>query len=155
MSDGLEQDVLKAVEEHLPAQIGNVLRKRLEEAEGLKARLEDSEAKRIDIKKNMDQFIAENDELKELKNTRAALDQKDRELTDREKACEHREKCCEIREAHATEKVTLVRGVVQDVFRNNVIKTSVYGGRDVPDGRPGYEGMSSRVNHDETTEVEG
>jgi beta-glucosidase-like glycosyl hydrolase len=113
----LDKDVQEAINKNLSKEVGTILQERLQKADQL-------ELENAELKRNLEAAIATRNKLQELNQTAEALDKRRLLLNEKEAAIAMREAVVNLREKHADEKVSLMRGVVQDVFANSRLKYS-------------------------------
>lgn len=135
----IEQEIRDLIEKNLPAQVGNVLRERLETAE--------KDAKTVtglnlDIKRLQNENRVLNSRLAK----QEAVEAREAGVTDREKVAAHREALIDLKEAHAKDKVAMMKSVVDSVFANNKYKYQESGTVPVvADGWPQIQPTSKTV----------
>lgn len=152
----LNKDIQDTIEKHLPAQIGEVLKKRLDEI----PRLEDEVKTLTEDLKTVSAISNErkrtNQELSEQLKTHQELDIRLTELEKRERNLEL--ELCRKDVSCAQEKANQLFGLVNSIFKNptykeNIAKTS-FGSENVPVTNNGYtttQSMSTHFNENVTT----
>lgn len=128
----LNKDIKTAITKNLPSEVGDVLRGELEELERLR-KAHPIALEEVSIKSKRV------NELEQLGHDAAEIVKQTALQLEAQAALTVREAVLAANEAHAKEKVTLVQGLVQDVFKNRQIMTShsVFGNIPVHDGQ-GY-----------------
>ncbi len=110
----LEADIIAAINTNLSAQVGEVLRKRLEQLPSLEKQLKDKqEALEYSNKKITD--------FEKMGRTWSDLDDREKKVAEREvkvREAEFAARVISLREQHAAERIKEMREVVQDVFAN-------------------------------------
>ena len=131
----LNEDIKKAIAANLSAEVGDALKGELQSLENLRISYETLEL-------NHKKLIAERDELKSLVATNDGLTARESAVFAKEQGLALRGGLITLREAHAVEKVDLMRGVVGDVFKNRKIVTdhSIFGSIPLTDSN-GYQSM--------------
>lgn len=107
----IETDITDAIAKNLPAAVSQTLVERL-------TRLAKLEAENAALLKYRDEAI----QLRNQAQKAELLAQREDAVKSSMQALSHREDLLKLREAHADEKVSLIRGVVTDVFANNRLK---------------------------------
>lgn len=145
----MEQEILEIINKSLPTQMGSILKKRLEQADADKARLE-SCLRMIDNLKAQVEDVE-----KDIENYKGR-EVKQQELNTREEEIGKRERSMQVWEANlrgseAEKRANEIAGFVGMVFKSPVFRKSVSGYQSVPNGQ--YGTIQQPHNHtEETTE---
>ena len=134
--DKLTQELMESVDKNLPQMVGDQLKARLMQADKDKeiaAKVPALESMLAECKKK----------LEGIDKRESAVTQRESVVDLRERNAEVKEKLIELREKHATERVSEMRCVVQDVFANSKLKYQETYGHTSPSG--GYISGSRTV----------
>lgn len=130
MLDDLKKTITESIKKNLPAEVGEVLKNRLIEADCL-------EKENINLSKKLEESEKECEELYYLKRDVGALKGQKYELDQKEAALnalyikfEHLEEIVELKRQHAQEKISDNREILLAVFANNVVKYETFKSKD-------------------------
>lgn len=140
----MQEDIKKAINENLPAQVGEVLKKRLAQADRDKDQLFLSTKESTSLRKINDRLIDDVEALKGKVKKQVELDTREAEII-------LKEKLMGLKEIHSNERVKDLKDIVSLVFANNKYKYHEFG--DIPVKDPGGYTMSGQFN--KTVEKEG
>lgn len=143
----LEQEILEIISKNLPEQVGSVLKKRLEEAEADRKRVEDMD---YTVKYNRDKIATLEEQIKKYE----ALEVWQKDLDIREKEISKRESNqkvweAELRANEADRRANELAGFVGMVFKSPVFRKTVSGYQYVASGQ--YGTQQAPHNHMEDT----
>lgn len=146
----MEKEILDIISKNLPEQVGSVLKKRLEEAEGDKKRIEHLE---YSVKYNTDKVLILEKQLGEYK----VLEVRQKELDSREKEISKRENNQKVWEAElkaleADKRAIELAGFVGMVFKSPVFRKTVSGYQHVANGQYGTQYQPHTHTEEETQE---
>jgi len=118
----MEKEIQEIIEKNLPAQVGDVLKKRLDQADTLEARVKLLESEISTARKFSNDLTAENAELKEKMEFHASIDERKSEVLDRE----NRQGIFEakLKATEAENRANEISGFVQMVFKSPVFRKS-------------------------------
>jgi DNA-directed RNA polymerase beta subunit len=150
----MEAEIRAAIEKSLPAAVGDVLKKRLEQAEQLATQLERVQAHNQTLAKkvsDLEATIKSDDE-------REVRIKKLQECIEQAKAATDDRRIVDMIEMHANEKVKLMQSLVTTVFSNAKLKSTVIENSQVPQvcnspGGGNYT-ITNPVTSTKTTETE-
>lgn len=145
----MEKEILDIISKNLPEQVGSVLKKRLEEAEADKKRIEEIE---YSVKYSRDKIVTLENQLgeyKKLEVRREDLDRREEEISKRERNMQVWE--ANVKSIEADKRANELAGFVGMVFKSPVFRKSVNGYQYVSQGQ--YGALQHPHNHiEETTE---
>lgn len=116
----MNADIIDAINKNLPSAVGEVLRKRLEQAADLEKRFADLEGKYNDVAKERNRLVDVVTQGKTIAEREAAADKKLEELKKKEIAAA----LIDLREHHAQERVQELKELTLAVFANSRMKYS-------------------------------
>jgi predicted RNase H-like nuclease (RuvC/YqgF family) len=150
----MEAEIRAAIEKSLPSAVGDVLKKRLEQAEQLAAKLESTQAHNQTLAKKVSELEAtiKSDE------ERTGQIKKLQESIALAKTTTDDKRIVDMIEKHANEKVDLVKSLFTTVFANAKLKSTVLENSQVSQVVPGtgggYYTTTTPVTSTKTTETE-
>lgn len=146
----MEKEILDIISKNLPEQVGSVLKKRLEEAEVDKKRIEQLENS---VKYNTDKVLTLEKQLTEykvLEVRQKVLDSREQEISKREN--NQRVWEAELKALEADKRANELAGFVGMVFKSPIFRKSVSGYQYVPNGQYGQIQQSHNHMEEETQE---
>ncbi len=157
ISPELATAVNDAIAKHLPMEIGNLLRQRLEQAEADRKNL-------ADARDSIVTMGARNAELEKAVRSERTIDERTQkldarevELNRRDVKLTHAEEIAKLKQQHSAEKVDLMKDVVESVFCSPVVREIIVNSKSVPiiNQNGGYQtGTATETKTDtKTTEV--
>lgn len=145
----LEMDLKDLISSHLPRQVGDALKKRLEDAAAVERELRALKEQHERTQHSLDAATKRMVEDEELRKRETAVQAREATVT-------LREQLISLREVHAKERVEEMRGVVKDVFSNHQFKYSVSSGGTWPVAmQPGAYPQSAGWSNSATGTGEG
>lgn len=145
----LPAELSEVIQRNLPEMVGKELRDRLEKGEK-----DAAELARLRQRAGVEESL--NTKQRDLENRASKLAETEARLAARDTNLTLREGLIELREKYAADRVTEMRSVVQDVFRNNYLKYMERG--NAPLAVPGSAscgGYTAAQAYDKTVEREG
>ena len=139
----LNEKILKAIDEELPAQLGSVLKERLSQVESLERELQQE-------KRSWNTQLQENLELQEKVSKHEDLDEREKALDKREADVIERERKMELNEFKveaADQRASDVKELASIVFRNPRLTTSTSSTVEQPDAQ--YLGSKMQLQNSE------
>lgn len=155
----MNEDVLKALKQHLPGAMGDLLKERLAEADRLEAAIKVANSNVKNYSKSLDEARARIEELEaqqqKVEDLALKCEKTDEALKAREEAITKRENTQELillrtQLEMTTEANTKVENLVQAVFRNNTVRKTVtesISDPGTPYSRYGNDGYSDCGTH--------
>ncbi len=138
MDNEMMTKIQELVEQHLPAQLSESLRRALNQAEADRL-LVQSLTRDLEASRN------QNKSLTEQVRANGEIEEKRREIAEAQRVLDAKKvdaKIVELREEHATRRVEDMKGVVLAVFANSKLKYNSYSNEQIPN--PQYGGTISK-----------
>ncbi len=141
----MEADIKAAIEKNLPSAVGDVLRKRLDEADKVAAELAATKAKLDKTQDALNTATKLMVEKEDLDKRAIGITVKEAALAKAELELNARKEVYELHKSYAAEAVKQMERVVLAVFANARLKSSVLENGTVAVPMPGYNGGSGYV----------
>ena len=151
----LEHDLQDAIKKNLSAEVGEVLRKRLEQAEKDARDLVTTKADLADAKARLRQEETLDSQRAEIKGEEAKLAAKEAAIIEREREIRHKEEMAALRLTIADQRANDLKEITRTVFRSPTFQRTVNVNESVPltnPNNPGYQTGSAMASK-QTTET--
>ena len=146
------EDIKQIIEKNLPAEVGKVLQERLQKTDQFERDLQASKEREFQLTKVITELKGSNEEYKKNDERNRNLDVREKSIFEREQILE--KTILEIKLKEAEERFKVSERLVEKVFANSIMKSSMWGSIPlaVPGGA-GYSGMVQQGNISQETTI--
>ncbi len=153
LSPEIAAAVNDAIAKHLPMEIGNHLRQRLEQAEADRKRADDLKATNTDLKCRVDQLERAVQSERTIELRIQELNKRETEIIKKEVELKHSEEITKLHREHSREDINLMRDLVESVFCSPVVREILVNSKQVPMvSQQGYH-TGTAYHEDKTTKT--